>query len=185
MGRMVLRSSHVSRKTAFPSDAPSWTRFRRIDVRDRRPQSLTGRQFTNDLGSPEGRPVRAVGVTQLLRDNAHRYTRSCSPAKWPGRTRPSGRYPRHAEFSDFLPTPWRNSRTPSPPVWRPRRPRLSPSISHTSATLLAWCAALTLLLLRSSRCHATMNSRNAAGGSAHWRGMHRWRMTPSGSRARR
>jgi len=25
----------------------------------------------------------------------------------------------------------------------------------------------------------------AAGGSAHWRGMHRWRMTPSGSRARR
>ena len=25
----------------------------------------------------------------------------------------------------------------------------------------------------------------AAGGSAHWRGMHRWRMTPSASRARR
>jgi hypothetical protein len=27
-----------------------------------------------------------------------------SPAKWPGRTRPSGRYPRHAKFFNFLPT---------------------------------------------------------------------------------
>ena len=46
--------------------------------------------------------------------------------------------------------------------------------------------ALTLLLLRSQSLprHDEFEV-IAAGGSAHWRGMHRWRMTPSGSRARR
>jgi S1-C subfamily serine protease len=42
-------------------------------------------------------------VKHIAMETAVEISKTCSPAKWPGQTQPSGRYPRHAEFSNFLP----------------------------------------------------------------------------------